>query len=98
MKRIMTNVDIELGRWMSAALDDDSVCEEMKTDIKNWFESFYISQVVKCKSCEKKEGFGIYRFNLNRVIFCLHCNTEYIIDEKKMINTNLIKYWNYLNE
>ena len=25
-----------LGRWMSAALDDDSVCDEMKADINGW--------------------------------------------------------------
>lgn len=28
-----------LGRWMSAALDDPKVCDEMKDDIRRWFSS-----------------------------------------------------------
>lgn len=28
-----------LGSWMSAALDDPLVCDEMKSDIRAWFES-----------------------------------------------------------
>ena len=28
-----------LGPWMAAALDDPSVCAEMKTDIKVWFDA-----------------------------------------------------------
>lgn len=27
-----------VGSWLSAALDDDSVCEEMKRDIRAWFD------------------------------------------------------------
>jgi len=26
-----------IGRWMSAALEDPQVCEEMKTDVRAWF-------------------------------------------------------------
>jgi hypothetical protein len=29
-----------LGKWMSAALDDPSVCEAMKADIRFWFDSW----------------------------------------------------------
>lgn len=28
----------KLGVWMSATLEDDKVCEEMKIDIRNWFK------------------------------------------------------------
>ena len=28
-----------IGHWLSAALDDPLVCDEMKTDISLWFES-----------------------------------------------------------
>jgi len=28
---------VRLGSWMSAALDDPKVCEEMKADIREWF-------------------------------------------------------------
>jgi hypothetical protein len=28
-----------LGKWMSAALDDPNVCEEMKADIRAWFSA-----------------------------------------------------------
>lgn len=27
----------KLGSWMSAALEDGQVCEEMKRDIRDWF-------------------------------------------------------------
>lgn len=36
-RAVMANV--RLGRWLSAALDDQSVCEEMKADIREWFSA-----------------------------------------------------------
>jgi hypothetical protein len=33
------NSDKALGKWMSAALEDDKVCAEMKADILEWFEA-----------------------------------------------------------
>ena len=30
----------EIGKWLSAALEDDSVCKEMKEDITRWFDRF----------------------------------------------------------
>ena len=30
--------DYRLGFWLSAALDDPTVCEEMKVVIREWFE------------------------------------------------------------
>jgi len=30
---------IKIGSWMSAALKDAKVCEEMKADIREWFDS-----------------------------------------------------------
>ena len=32
------DVNDRLGSWLSAALDDPDVCEEMKADIRAWFE------------------------------------------------------------
>lgn len=32
--------DTALGKWLSAALDDPAVCSEMKSDIKDWFNTF----------------------------------------------------------
>jgi len=29
----------KLGWYLSAALEDSSVCQEMKTDIENWFDA-----------------------------------------------------------
>ncbi|WP_156367228.1 hypothetical protein, partial [Novosphingobium sp. KN65.2] len=29
----------KLGQWLSAALDDPNVCEEMKADIREWFSA-----------------------------------------------------------
>lgn len=41
-KRPLVEKDIEIGRWLSAALDDPKVCEEMKEDIKEWFNTFEV--------------------------------------------------------
>jgi len=39
-KRQSTKQDIQLGYWLAAALDDETVCKEMKDDINKWFDSF----------------------------------------------------------
>lgn len=31
------NRDDRIGKWLSAALEDPQVCEEMKADIRHWF-------------------------------------------------------------
>lgn len=33
----MNAINYNLGRWLSAALDDPNVCQEMKDDINAWF-------------------------------------------------------------
>lgn len=38
MKNLVEDCD-ELGKWMSAALDDPKVCVAMKTDISVWFSA-----------------------------------------------------------
>ena len=35
-----------LGKWMSAALEDPAVCQEMKNDIQEWFAA---GQPPKCR-------------------------------------------------
>lgn len=30
---------MKIGKWLSAALDDPQVCQEMKYDIRNWFDA-----------------------------------------------------------
>lgn len=40
-----------IGKWLSAALEDSNVCEEMKHDIKEWFDRF--------KTFEKATGLKI---------------------------------------
>ncbi len=39
-KRGWMPVDDDIGRWLCAALEDDSVCAKMKADIQRWFASF----------------------------------------------------------
>lgn len=36
----MSHQDIALGKWLAAALDDSTVCDEMKADIRAWFDQF----------------------------------------------------------
>lgn len=43
-RAVMANV--RLGKWMSAALDDPNVCEEMKADIREWFSSGHPPHVL----------------------------------------------------
>ena len=31
------DADVKIGAWLSAALEDDNVCAEMKVDITRWF-------------------------------------------------------------
>jgi hypothetical protein len=38
-KHRLQDGNASLGKWMSAALEDPLVCEEMKSDIRAWFES-----------------------------------------------------------
>ena len=35
----MREANEALGSWMSAAMDDPSVCDAMKADIRRWFEA-----------------------------------------------------------
>jgi len=39
-ERKMTEADDKIGFWLSAALEDDKVCKEMKEDIRSWFDQF----------------------------------------------------------
>lgn len=41
----------EIGKWLSAALEDKNVCDEMKRDINAWFNRF--------KTFEKATGYKI---------------------------------------
>jgi len=43
----------KLGSWMSAALEDGQVCEEMKRDIRDWFAAKGMCPGWKwhCRSC-----------------------------------------------
>lgn len=36
----LKDASLGLGPWMSAALNDDKVCAEMKADIQAWLEAF----------------------------------------------------------
>jgi len=33
----LEEAELNIGSWLSAALDDDLICDGMKTDILNWF-------------------------------------------------------------
>ena len=47
MKRKLTIEDIRIGGWLSAALDDQKVCDLMKADIRAWMETFEYSNVLE---------------------------------------------------
>lgn len=40
VKREMSIEEDNIGRWLSAAIEDPNVCEEMKSDIRQWFDLF----------------------------------------------------------
>ena len=37
-KHRLQDANKRIAKWLSAALDDPQVCEEMKADIRAWFE------------------------------------------------------------
>jgi hypothetical protein len=37
LETIQHEAEFNIGKWLSAALDDNDVCAEMKLDIVNWF-------------------------------------------------------------
>ena len=43
--RDATDADDKLGFWMSGALSDKTVCDQMKEDINNWFNSLNWAKV-----------------------------------------------------
>ena len=45
-KRDETEADKKLGFWLSAALDDPYVCNELKEDIIDWMETFDYDKVI----------------------------------------------------
>lgn len=36
---VHTKANLRIGRWLSAALDDENVCQEMKDDINYWLNN-----------------------------------------------------------
>ncbi len=36
----MIKQDEAIGGWLSAAMEDPKVCQSMKNDINNWFDTF----------------------------------------------------------
>lgn len=48
----MTDQEIQLGTWESAALDDPSVCDEYKEHIKEWFEHYQTHRTITIKEYE----------------------------------------------
>lgn len=49
-----------IGAWLSAALDDPNVCDDMKTDIREWFDSnLHIRPTPQpADGCSSNEGAG----------------------------------------
>ncbi len=42
-----------VGSWLSAALDDPNVCEEMKADIRQWFnDGGHVRQSTPAPDCD----------------------------------------------
>lgn len=40
LERKATKEDLALGYWIASSLEDPGTCNEMKTDVLNWFKSF----------------------------------------------------------
>jgi hypothetical protein len=75
----------KLGAWLSAALEDDKVCGEMKADIRNWFD-FMESHAAKLKRVEdllEEATKALPRFLPNNVeeTYLIIGNLEYSIRE-----------------
>jgi hypothetical protein len=78
-----------LGKWMSAALDDPSVCAEMKADIQAWFDAgepapareFTAGSAFDALDILRSEGWAVavhndYRVNGEHMTFWLFTHTN----------------------
>ena len=47
---------VDVGGWLSAALDDPNVCDAMKADINSWFSAvfLYLDEVRKLMQTERE--------------------------------------------
>lgn len=51
---------VEVGGWLSAALDDPNVCDAMKADINRWFSAgfLYLDEVRRLLEAARKQGWN----------------------------------------
>ena len=54
------SASLVVGKWLSAALDDPDVCDEMKADIEAWFNAFGdpLASPKPTDTAEKEVGDG----------------------------------------
>jgi len=45
--RLASKAEVKLGSWLSAALDDSKVCDEMKADIRVYFSEIKYEEEVQ---------------------------------------------------
>jgi len=45
-----------IGSWLSASLSDSKVCDEMKADVKAWFESHDVPAAIAAAAAPKPPG------------------------------------------
>lgn len=52
--------NVEVGRWLSAALDDPRVCDGMKADINRWFSAgfLYLDEVRRLLEAAHTQGWN----------------------------------------
>lgn len=52
IKHMASKEELALGAWMSAALEDDTVCAEMKTAINNWFDTLILPKTTEAEAID----------------------------------------------
>ena len=81
MKDKLHETEMNLGSWLSAALEDPNVCKEMKQHIEEWFSYIKNRNIVEidCPNCTKVQ-YEAYRqmllFDNNIDINCQTCGNK----------------------
>ena len=56
------DADVKIGSWLSAALEDDNVCAEMKVDITRWFTSRNkLTEALQQMQNDMEEAVGVIK-------------------------------------
>jgi hypothetical protein len=83
--------DYKIGWWLSAALEDPAVCEEMKADINAWFEAHQpglvmsVSDTSTSQNTDRNWTEDAAHENGNYECRCVECGNSFIGHKRRVL-------------